>query len=791
MALRAGGSAVSTLIPLSGGTITKPAGRSPGDDIRARVRAVAAVVLLHLVVLADPPGLVLQVLLGGLALVGLPTWATARHLARSVQDRAERWLFALGATLLLLMLGGVVVNGLLGAMGVTEPLGYAPIVLMSMVIGTALTATIPAKAAGDGRAHERAFAIDAPLMMAALGAVVTVGGALRLNNGGEGTPALIGTMLGIAALAGLLLRRGQDRGQDVMTLWLVGVGLLLGVSLRGWGLSGHDIQQEFLVYSLTHVDSHWEMADLEDAYNACLSITILPHVLATMTAVPGAAVFRLLMPLVFALVPVTAYLVARRMVVRRAALIGTIVLLSYPPLATDMPYLVRQQMAFFFIGLVLLAASQPLWSVRGRRAATIAAGVGVVLSHYSSSYLLLGSLVLGALMVPIVRWSIRRRRRTPLENDPVLLWPGTIAVLLAACWVWAGPVTGSSGHAQNVIRETMDQWTSGADVLGSSDVRYAMPWAERPTAQERMTLYTAQAQPPDPFTELLLDDAGEVPQVVDRESAPLTPVGTALEGAGASVGPSWSLARIGSALIIQVWLVIGMAVALWGRRPRHRVTTRAGLHPVEGQFFVESIALGLGATAVTALTVVLPGLSVEYGVLRVFLQALLVLVPVVSAGAITTAEMLGRRAHVIVSGLVVGMILVLTGVLPYLTGGAAPSLRFANSGHYYDVYYGHQAEALGFRWAVAQAAAQDATLVSDDYTLRRTMWIPREVPTRGSLFPAELPAGTWALLGAQTVASGGATVGFAGDQMNYRYPVEDLAVHADRIYDNGTVEVYR
>ena len=74
-------------------------------------------------------------------------------------------------------------------------------------------------------------------------------------------------------------------------------------SLRGRYTTGHDVQHEYYVFELAHANWHWSIADLNDPYNACLSITILPVMLAGLLHVSDVMIYKLLFQLVFALGP--------------------------------------------------------------------------------------------------------------------------------------------------------------------------------------------------------------------------------------------------------------------------------------------------------------------------------------------------------------------------------------------------------------------------------------------------------------------------------------------------------
>ena len=72
------------------------------------------------------------------------------------------------------------------------------------------------------------------------------------------------------------------------------LALLLMTSLRGWYVTGHDVQTEYLVFELTKQLSRWKVSTFPDAYNACLSITILPTMILRWTRVGDPYVFKVL-----------------------------------------------------------------------------------------------------------------------------------------------------------------------------------------------------------------------------------------------------------------------------------------------------------------------------------------------------------------------------------------------------------------------------------------------------------------------------------------------------------------
>src|ERR1700680_2775123 len=75
-------------------------------------------------------------------------------------------------------------------------------------------------------------------------------------------------------------------------LFFIGLALLFTTSLRSWYATGHDIEREIYVFQLTNTHHIWSMAFYQDAYNACLSITILPTILTNLLVIQDIYVYK-------------------------------------------------------------------------------------------------------------------------------------------------------------------------------------------------------------------------------------------------------------------------------------------------------------------------------------------------------------------------------------------------------------------------------------------------------------------------------------------------------------------
>ena len=64
-------------------------------------------------------------------------------------------------------------------------------------------------------------------------------------------------------------------------MFCASLALLFVASMRSWHVVGWDINAELQVFRLTEA-GYWSMSHLQDAYNACLSITLLPTIFSSL-----------------------------------------------------------------------------------------------------------------------------------------------------------------------------------------------------------------------------------------------------------------------------------------------------------------------------------------------------------------------------------------------------------------------------------------------------------------------------------------------------------------------------
>jgi uncharacterized membrane protein len=761
-----------------------------------RYAAVPFVILGHALVLLDVAGPVRPVVGIGV-LLGVPMLVLLRRVSWRTDDATAPLLYSFGLTVLGAIFAGLALNTALPPLGVERPLDRVPIAISSMVLDLALLLWRPRVRLGPdggwgtcaGRLLRARFEGAQSLAVGSL--VLGVIGAIRLNNGGSGAVAVTGHCLAVLAMLTLLVSRRHDRGRDVRTILLVSAALLYATSLRGWFITGHDIQREYIAFLLTNGGAHWTMGPFQSPYNACLSVNILPTLIAQITGLSGIVVFKVVMQAAMVVVPVATYVYARRAVERGPAVVSAIALMAFPTFFNDMPYLVRQEVAFLFLALLVLAATETRWGIARRRLVALAFGAGVVVSHYSTTYVLLIALSLGTaawllLLVRRLRWG-RQRRPDREPGRAVLLSVAMVVPLAAFSAVWTGPVTHTGGHMEETARQTLELIVNGGGQPGSSDLSYGLFAGRQATPRARMDLYVKQSMEErrvDGSADRLVQDPSAAvlkPEILKPENLPVTALGRSVTDLGVNATSVNAALRLGSAGLLQVLLLIGLAALILRSR------FARGFSP-------EVRWLNIGVLGALAAVVVLPGLSVSYGVLRAFEQSLLVTAPLLALGTQVLVAPLRRLAGIAVALLWSGVFATLVGVVPSLLGGSPGQLALANSGLYYDLYLVQDQEVAAAQWldAVSRSSPVQAEVISDKVTVTRMQsYLGAEAVVHDEFFPTELRKGNYVFLGPETLSKDQATIFYTGNLISYRYPINLLDHRLDVVYSSPLARVYR
>jgi uncharacterized membrane protein len=362
-------------------------------------------------------------------------------------------IYVPAASILVLTGSGLAIDLIGPVMGISAPLRAAPLLIALEIVCIGLL--LCARGASPETqipwsAVERPAALAWPLVLPLAGAA----GALQLNSGHSNAVALITIALVIGTLIIVFLRaHWYDDALLIVVLFAVSLALMWSFSLRGDLVYGFDISSEY--YSLNHtvMAGVWHVSHPNDAYGAMLSITILPAELHELSGVQTLLIFKVVYPVIAALFPPGVFCLARRLLAGRWAFMAAALIVMQETFFQELPALARQEVAtllFTVLIAVLVDDTQSKRSV-GRWSFVSLLSLGMVVSHYSTTYL---AIPLFALAVAF-QWVLSWFRPVPRVNGALLL---ALAISAVGAVIWYGPVTHSTSN--------LSQFEQTADAKG-------------------------------------------------------------------------------------------------------------------------------------------------------------------------------------------------------------------------------------------------------------------------------------------------------------------------------------
>jgi uncharacterized membrane protein len=706
----------------------------------------------------------------------------------------ERLGYSVCTTLLILMVAALVGNAILPLMDVPRPLDAGPVLITGDLINLGLYALrrrYPERARWRGSLAAVGKEEFRLLVMAALCVALAVLGANRLNNGAGGQPTLVAFAIVVVVVA-LSLRWMATVRESVIAvvIYLISLSLLLSTSLRGWYISGHDIQDEYRVFQLTEAHGHWSMAYYHNAYNACLSITILPTELAQIVNVDDPYVYKLFFQLIFAICPVLAYGISRRYFSRRMSMLSVAYFIGFPTFFTDMPFLNRQEIGLLFVATGVLAATNSVWGLRQRQLALTLAGLGVEISHYSSMYFFAGVLIVswicryaaGFLTRSSPTWlDVLGRRLRWAPGAGVSVTVGVIGVFAGIIVLWGGLVTGTSGQALTDSEAAIQSTSLSFHLFDGAN---SIPPSIELAHYRQVTLSEMFTAVPGTYLPAQAVVKATTP-VVAQKLKPLTWLGRHLSAVGIPVTAINSLVRNLVAYCEELFLAAGLLRLFFARRRNRR--------PIGQQLYW----LSVGSVAMIGLITVIPALSADYGPLRAFQEGLIFFAPVAVIGSVTVLRPIFRQRATVAAGvLCLGLFLNTSGLVPQLLGGNLAELNLNNSGTYYDLYYNSPQDEAAVAWLGRQPAVLAYPIQAPFIQSKFNFTSPGEVSGGEGIldaYPTLVYRKGWVILGYPTVGAGLAytLMPATGDLIEYKYPTWLLNDYKNLVYTNGSAVIYK
>ena len=708
----------------------------------------------------------------------------------------ENIFLIIGLSISFLLFAGLLFNWLFYFIGVKEPLSLVPLAIGFNIL--LLTLWVIAffrnrdlftevKPPGLGRVS------NIFLLVPIVFPILSVLGAGVLNNNGPNYLTLV--MLGgiaVYVVLAVLFRKKTNSLIYPWVIWMLGAALLLMYSLRSRYILGYDIHQEYLMFLVTKENLHWTMASFRgSAYNACLSITILPAVFSSFLDINDEYIFKLVIQVVFSVVPVVIYFLLKRFFKKGiVAFLSVFFFISQFQFMQQMPSLIRQEVSVLFFVLLLFIIFEDRFKNNVKNILLLIFCFSMIVSHYSTNYI---ALILFSFVYIV--WLFFRKtanigffsriyRKLNLKDNKKLsikkikLNGIIVLILIIFSFLWTFQLTQSSGNIINAVRNTAGNIGKiFTNELRSEQAQIALGGSTRIHTQQDVLQYKNEV------TQDFITNKSWIgfydPQdysdyrIEARYSKAIPPPSAVIEDISKYVKTIINR-------ILQFLILAGILYLIFFEFKRLEISA-------------EYIIMALGSLFLLGVILFIPYISIAYNFERLFQQTLIILAPtpIIVTLAIFRFVKNKNRVYVPLAVLLVLFFLFFSGFMTQFVGGK-PGVNLNNFGEEYNRFYTHRSEVHSLEW-LSQEFDRDYEIYMEKYARLKASYfldlyeksaIPYILPSimgRDSYVYSSYPNTTEQIVG----------VSYRNGFLEYNYPAGFLNENKNKIYDNGGSEIFK
>jgi len=710
----------------------------------------------------------------------------------------EYFVYIIGLSIAFLMFEGLLINWVLPLIGYNKPLSLIPLIASFDII------LISFWFIAYKRNKEISFDIKLPkldglnkifLIVPIIFPILSIIGANILNKKGPNylTMLLLG---GIAAYVFtiVLFRKKLNHNIYPWAILMISISLLMMGWLRSYYVSGVDISKEYYIFQIIKANQQWNISLFNNAYNTCLSVSLLPTILSSFLKINDQYIFKLIIPLFFSITPVLVYLFLKRYTKNTFAFIATFFFMSQPIFITWWGIPIRQEISLLFFTLSLLILFNKNLSSLLKNTFFIIFGFSIVVAHYSTAYLSVALFIFTYLVFLFFRKTEDRKlfskiyKKLNLKKDDRQVsktnyLSGKIVILLIVFTVlWNAQFTENSRNfidfsikvAQNMGRIfSEDTKTSGASFASQWNVLYE----------------------PKDLTPIFNDYTEEATQEYkDKPSINLYPEAqyedfkskvTFSEMLPPKINPNIvSKIYLFSEIIkklVKVFIIIGTFYLLFTQIKKRKIDA-------------EYIIMALGGLLVMAAVLILPFVSIEYGLERTYQQILVILSLPAVMGILFVFKFFKKENFKTVFTIIIFIFyfLFISRFIPQIVGGTFSSMQLNNFGGSYDEFYVHETEIKSAIWLLKESNSEDLIYVDDRAV--KGLFLATDISAKriiNDVLPSTIGRDAYVYSCFTNTIKKRAFVGVKGELITYNFPTEFLNQNKNKIYNNGDSEIFK
>lgn len=694
-------------------------------------------------------------------------------------------VYTIGLSITFLMFAGLATNWILPWLHITDK----PLSLMPLLISFNILLTIFGYIAYK-RNKKLSFKIKFPklnwlniifFVVPVTFPILSVLGAMTLNNGGPNYLTMI-MLCGIAIyiFPTILLKNKLNDNIYPWSIFMIASSLLLMISLRSWYISGWDINEEYKVFQITQSFGSWSIDNINHKYNSCLSITILPTIISIFTSIKPEYIFKIVYQLFFAIIPILAYLLANKFFSKITSYIAAIYLVSQPMFIQPMTAIMRQEVAFLFIGLLFIVLLNKSLSRLQRTLLFIIFSVSLVVSHYTTTYiaLILLTLIYSCRIILISLAKIFKNTfiKRIVNKSLRTLSIELLIFFLLFTYLWNVQYTKSSENVLFVIRETFKNMINiskeelrSKEVYGYLNFEHSMSSISQISVDSyfeelKRNHSTTDVNYYNPalynhYRGLIIDDSIHTPKISYQISTQINLIANIIKS------------------LTKILIIPGFLYFIY-------IFIKKSVFPLE-YFLINTISIGLLLSII-----ILPSLSQQYNIDRLYLQVMFFISAMLIEVLFHVSRLLKENIKLFCISLIISVyFLVNTNIQNQFIGGYSP-ITLNNFGDDYNKFYTHKTEVIAAQW-FSKNRIQGYSIEADSLSSLRLQGFSNITNTNQTIMPSEINPKSYIFTNYTNNIQGRTWIRVKTSSVSVQSPNDFLTSSKSVIYNNNQVKIYK
>lgn len=712
-------------------------------------------------------------------------------------DPWEYLVYSIGLSLTFLMTLGFILNWTLPVLNITnKPLSLYPILigLDIVLVFLSLVAYLRNKELEIKLTITKLKKLELFfLLVAVVFPLLSILGATKLNNNGNNYITMF--MLGGIAIYVLflsILRNKLTPFAYPLAIISISTSLLLMYSMRSWHILGFDINQEYQVFQLTSNNSYWDIPVIKNAYNACLSITILPTIYNLFLKINNEYIFKLIFTLFFSLTPLAVYLFLKRYSSIIISFMASFFFMSQYQFMEQMTALVRQEIALLFFTLSLLSLFSKELNPIYRKLFFLIFGFSMIVSHYSTSYVALSLFLFTYLIFLIfrkinsinifssflIKLNLKNNIKTSFENKYYINGK-LVFLLIIFSFLWYSQITNISGSLVTVISDSFKNMGSLlSEDMNSEQVNLSLFGGNDNISLKDLQKYisstTNKYHKKYKYLNYYSSESFKnyTPLIINSQNIPTTNI--------FAVNLIYYITEFAQKSI-KVFIIIGIFYLIFFKFKENAIDR-------------EYIIMVLGSLFLVGLILFVPSISVAYNFDRLYEQVLVILsLPAITGAIILFKVIKNENLKVLLICLIlVCYFIPYSGFSSQFFGGQ-PATQLNNFGDDYNKFYTHDSDIKALLFLSKTHKQSNNLIYMDRYsTLKAYAYI--NIDSRyisSDIIPSTIDKNAYVYASYTNIILNTTFAEYNNREIDYNFPKSFLNTNKNLIYNNGNSEVFK